>query len=79
MSARRCAMCGRRLKREALAGIGSVCARKRAQSPQEPRTGAPGSRASPARSQALRGAPAPPMDGQTELTLVNLQPTLWSL
>ncbi|MFM9635911.1 DUF6011 domain-containing protein [Streptomyces turgidiscabies] len=73
--------CGRKLRtpESRSAGIGPVCARKLAQSSQEPRTGAPGARMPPKASRRPTGAPVPSLPGQTELPLQPLQVTLWSL
>lgn len=63
----RCAACGRRLVRPSPTGLGPVCARRLGVTNRKPT--------------AIRPAEAPPerMDGQTELSLTDHQPTLWSL
>ena len=60
---RACRVCGRALKRPSPSGIGPVCQRK-------------ASRPAP---HILTPRPDHHVDGQEELPLVHLQPTLWSL
>jgi hypothetical protein len=63
----RCGACGRRLARPSPSGLGPVCARRLGLTSRKP--------------PAIRGADTQPdrIPGQTELPLVDHQPTLWSL
>ncbi len=78
MTALRCAVCKRRLKRPTPAGIGPVCARKLSGASQERRTAAPGPRMPPKPPRGpTRPHGAPHCDGQEPLPLTD-PPTLWS-
>lgn len=68
MTARKCAGCGRAL-RKSLGPFGPTCARKLAQSPSGGRTAPRGPRVPPKHPQALRRPPVTPQPGQDELPL----------
>lgn len=76
MTARKCEGCGRALRRT-LGPFGPKCAKKLAGSPPGARAAPQGPGVPPGLSRRLT-APTP-CDGQTEIPLVDHQPTLWSL
>lgn len=76
MTARKCEGRGRALRRS-LGPLGPKCARKRAQSSPDGRTASQGPGVPPSLSRRLTAPVLHP--GQTEIPLVDHQPTLWSI
>lgn len=60
-------------------GLGETCLKKQAGSASAARTAPQAPRVPPGASRAATANPVPVCDGQTELPLVDHQPTLWSI